>query len=402
MAVDRPGPHLDEAVRSVYAQDVRDLELIIVLNGWAATRWDPPAPPARVRLRSLEARGTNLAAAMNLALRHATHEHVARMDADDVSLPGRLSAQAAFLSQSPEIVAVGAAFDRIDEAGLRVETCRVPTDPREVRWRLLIENCVAHGSVMLRKSAILDAGGYDESCGRAQDYELWLRLTAGCPCIANLPEVFYRYRVDPVRRTGGGWRPSPEQAAVASVAMLRAWAALPSLPEDRALRDATAEAMLDPLRGAARLERMMTDIGPTRERFGALLWARSHSAAPPTRAVETARIALLHQLGAQLREDNVDRLWLWGAGRHTAWLLAHPGWFHGRIAGIVDDHRSGHMVHGFVVDPPSKLCPGDHVLLSSDTQEATMWASSADARARGVIVWRLYSDAVPLPIGAAA
>ncbi len=388
MATRSGGPLWRRAVASIEAQILRCRELIVVHTGGGG----PLGVEGVVgEVRVVEAPGANLAAAMNLAMRGAACEVVARMDDDDVSLPGRFAAQAAYLGEHPDAVVVGSGFERIDDAGRVIERCSVPTDPREVRWRMLVENCVAHGSVMMRRDAVLESWGYDEACERAQDYDLWLRLlTRRGAVIANVPEVLYRYRCDASARDAAGWRPSLEQAGVAAGALLRAWAALPGGEEDAALRSAMARVMAEPQGGAWIIEQLLTERGPTRAGMHALAWARQVRSAVPTGALEAGRAALLREAGASMRAARVERVWLWGAGKHTAWVLAHAGELGVRIVGIVDDFAHGTVAHGFEIAHPSELDDSCDVLLSSDTQEAAMWASSVSARARGVRVWRLY------------
>lgn len=67
---------------------------------------------------------------------------------------------------------------------------RHPTDPALVRWSLFFGCCVAHPSVILRRSAVLDAGGYDETTEPAEDYDLWLRVAeASSTSVTNSGEV---------------------------------------------------------------------------------------------------------------------------------------------------------------------------------------------------------------------
>jgi hypothetical protein len=401
-------PHFDGALASVLAQSLRPAEIVVVCTGMVPMVGLASGGAAAVRV--IAAPGVNLARALNIGLREARCPWVARMDDDDVSLPSRFAEQAAYLGEHSDVVVVGSAFERVDDAGRMIERCGVPCDPREVRWRMLVENCVAHGSVMMRKSAVMEAGGYDESCERAQDYDLWLRLLSQRgPVIANVPEVLYRYRCDASARDAAGWRPSAAQAGVAAGALLRAWAALPpgGGENDPELRQAMARVMAEPQGGAWIIERLLTERGPTRAGMHALAWARQVRAAVPMAALEAGRAALLREVGASMRAAGVERVWLWGAGKHTAWVLAHAGELGVRIVGIVDDFAHGTVAHGFEVAHPSELDDSCDVLLSSDTQEDAMWASSVSARARGVRVWRLYGrvDGVRTPraaMGAAA
>lgn len=67
---------------------------------------------------------------------------------------------------------------------------RHPTDSAFLWWSLFFSCCVAHPSVVMRRSAVLDAGGYDEAAEPAEDYDLWLRMAERSPgCILNTGEV---------------------------------------------------------------------------------------------------------------------------------------------------------------------------------------------------------------------
>lgn len=388
-------PWFAAALRSAIAQTLRPAEVLVVHTDAG----DPPdlLPDPVVRL--IRAPGANLARALNLGLREARCPLVARMDDDDESLPGRLAAQAGAMESRPELVALGTGFERIDRAGGLIESCTPPTDRREVRWRLLLGNCVTHGSVMLRREAVLAEGGYDESCERAQDFELWLRLTRDRPCVANLAEILYRYRCDPADRVGAGWRSSPGQEAVAARALKAAWERLPSVSPDIELERANALASRGA--GTAPIEALLTQRGPTIERVRALEAARASGLGVPA-SREPVRLARLREVGSLIRSSGVRRLWLWGAGRHTRWVLENKGSLGLDIAGVVDDARAGDLFEHAPVANPSSLGTGDHVLLSSDAHEDAMWTSSASARARGVTVWRLYGGSLHASAAGAA
>lgn len=389
-------PYLPLALGSIEAQSLRPAEVLIVVTGSRVPTQAASSKSGAYRV--LHVPGVNLAAALNHGLRAARFPLVARMDDDDECRPHRLAAQASYLAAHPEVVALGTAFERIDARGRTLESAQPPTDPRELRWRLLLANAVAHGSVMLRRDAVLEAGGYDESLDKAQDYDLWLRLTRDGPCVANLPEVLYRYRCDPAQRTASGWASSMEQASTAAAALVRAWSHLPDGFGDAALHGAVTRVLAGDTSGLAEVERVLTLHGPTRAGLTAWLWAR-HTCARADRAApesdEAAHRALLGGAAQRLRDAGASQVWLWGAGRHTARLLERSEELGFDIIGIIDDHRNGQMMHGFEVQSPSVLRPGEHVLLSSDAHEEALWRASAAARARGVVVHRLYTHRAP-------
>jgi len=224
------GDWFRDAVRSVLDQAGHDAELLIILNGADHASRSAAARIAEsdARVRVLERAQANLSAALNLALEEARHDLVARMDADDLSLPGRLERQIRFMREHPNAAVGGCAFQRIDGTGRILQTVAPPSEPGRIRWRLLIENVFAHGSVILRRDAVMAAGGYDESCDFAQDYDLWLRLASAGFELGALPDVLYRHRVRPGRECDA---PSAGQSAVAARALLRAWSELAGEPE---------------------------------------------------------------------------------------------------------------------------------------------------------------------------
>jgi hypothetical protein len=128
-------------------------------------------------LRIVAGQGDGLSHALNLGLVHARGRYIARMDADDIALPGRFAAQCHYLDRHPAIGVLGTQALRIDPAGIRSGQIRVPTGPRRVRAALGISCALIHPTVMLRRKPLLAVGGYRPQLDGAEDYDLWLRLS---------------------------------------------------------------------------------------------------------------------------------------------------------------------------------------------------------------------------------
>jgi hypothetical protein len=197
MAVRDAEHFVARAVDSILTQTLGDLELIVVdhassdrtpeiLSGLA--RED-----ARLRVCRLDA-DLGLAEALNLACEEARGPLIARMDGDDVAMPGRLERQAAYLADRPSVALVGGAALVIDDTGKGYHTRRPPTGDPDIRAILLERNCFIHSTVMARRDALSHVGGYRGKFTRAEDYDLWLRLAERHE-LANLPEVVLHYRV---------------------------------------------------------------------------------------------------------------------------------------------------------------------------------------------------------------
>ena len=187
--------HLTEAIESVLTQTMGDLEIVVVDDGSsdnsrAIVERFAHADP-RVRLVVNE-RNLGISAALNRGWQTARGALIARLDADDLALPGRLERQVAFLDAHPSVAVVGGAAHVIDSSGERLSTMRFPTESRVIRSTLRRHNCFAHPSVIVRRAALQDVGGY--RFDQSEDYDLWLRLSEHFD-LANLAEPLILYRV---------------------------------------------------------------------------------------------------------------------------------------------------------------------------------------------------------------
>jgi hypothetical protein len=124
----------------------------------------------------------------------ATGRYVARQDADDVSEPNRFEAQVRYLDSNPESALVGSAYTVIDEAGTSLFDRTMPSGVEITDALDAGKSPFAHGSVMMRRDALNDAGGYRSQFYFAQDFDLWLRI-AERHRVENLAEALYRWRL---------------------------------------------------------------------------------------------------------------------------------------------------------------------------------------------------------------
>jgi glycosyltransferase involved in cell wall biosynthesis len=185
---------LDEALDSICTQTFGDFELVVVDDG--STDSTPNLLERRrdPRLRSLRATGTGLVAALQQGLAATRGRYVARMDADDISEPHRLERQVALAEQLPRAALVASWVTVIDESGGALRREVLPTRHMDLARRLLLRNPFAHGSVLLRREAVDEVGGYRDDYGANEDYDLWRRLARGWE-LACIPESLYRYRI---------------------------------------------------------------------------------------------------------------------------------------------------------------------------------------------------------------
>lgn len=144
---------------------------------------------------------SGLAASLNRAIRLTQAPVIARMDADDVALPGRFWRPLAVLAARHEVGLVGGWALEIDRTGRVLRRREPPGDDAGLRRALWRGNPFVHSTVTFRRSVLEAVGGYDESFPVAQDYALWVRM-ARVTTLATVPEVLVLRRLLPGQASG--------------------------------------------------------------------------------------------------------------------------------------------------------------------------------------------------------
>ena len=202
MAAHTAAHHLAETMAGILAQTCASWELIAIDDGSTDDTGDilDRYAEENTRIRVIRQGNRGLAASLNSGVAEARGLYIARLDADDVPMPHRLATQVAWLDRHPEVVMVGSSAIYLAE-GVRTNTLKsVPTDPRTIRRLLVHGNCMIHPTIVMRKSALMAAGGYRTCFRAAQDYDLWLRMVEQGP-IANIAEPLIYYRIHPEQAT---------------------------------------------------------------------------------------------------------------------------------------------------------------------------------------------------------
>ena len=207
--------YLREAIESILTQTFRDFEYIIVddgsTDGTGAILAHYQKMDRRIRV-ACNPENEGQPAALNKGCRLAKGKYIARMDADDVSLPERLERQVKYLEAHPEIGVLGTWVELIDDRGTRVLPFFVchPVRSAVLKWRLIFNSAVIHPSVMMCRGLIERLGFYALEASTAEDYDLWIRASPETE-IVNLPHVLLKYRS---HEEGVSWRYSHFQEQV--------------------------------------------------------------------------------------------------------------------------------------------------------------------------------------------
>ncbi len=181
-------PYLGDAIRSVLAQQIDGIEIIVVDDG------STDHTPALVQ--AFEAAITYLqvphsgqpAATRNAGLRAARGDFIALLDSDDLFLSGKLAAQSAALAANADaglVYSNGHFFNADPDASTGRVLDGLPTPSGNCFAALLRGNFLFPGVTLIRRSCLDAVGAFDEApvlCG-VEDYDLWLRLAARFPLL---------------------------------------------------------------------------------------------------------------------------------------------------------------------------------------------------------------------------
>ena len=188
--------HVAEAIESILQQDLEDFEFIIVDDGSQDTTPQILADYARRddRIRIVTQANGGVTRALLSGIAEARGRYVARMDADDLSMPDRLRKQVALLLARPELVAVTCHIEHFGADGRTIRVEVPEHDPRLLPLLCCFFNRVGGGGQIMFDRAAYDAvGGFDPEFRVSEDYDLWTRMfTRGD--FGVVEEVLYRYR----------------------------------------------------------------------------------------------------------------------------------------------------------------------------------------------------------------
>lgn len=207
---------LIRAVNSVLGQTCRSLELIVVDDGSTDGAAEAMAPLAAAgKLRFVRQANRGVSAARNLGLDLARGRLLAFLDSDDYWAPEKCSRQARFMDERPELL-ICQTEEAWIRAGQRVNPGRKHLKKEGRIFEDSLELClISPSAVMLRPALLAEVGRFDEDLKAAEDYDLWLRVTARFE-VGLLREYL-------VTRTGG----RPDQlSAQPGLDRYRVWALL--------------------------------------------------------------------------------------------------------------------------------------------------------------------------------
>ena len=202
---------LNEALDSIFQQTLPPAEVIIVIDGPVPQGVTETICAFKTRFNILKSvlleKNMGLGYALKVGLQHCTCEYVARMDSDDVSCKNRMEKQILCFQMDSQLSIIGGfiqEFDNDSKKNLGIRS--VPCDDKEIKKYIRHRCPFNHMSVMFKKSAVYQAGSYQE-WHYNEDYYLWIRMLLSNCKFQNIPDilVYVRTGQDMYRRRGG-WK----------------------------------------------------------------------------------------------------------------------------------------------------------------------------------------------------
>jgi len=188
---------IQETVESVLNQTFSDFELIVIDDGSTDSTLEVLSRIKDPRLKVFSYPNAGVAASRNRGIARASGEYVAFLDHDDLWTADKLEAQLRALQENPQAGVAYSLVHCIDEAGRFLHACSRITASGDVYARLLVTDFLdTVSNPLIRKEALDQVGGFEESFASADDWDILLRLAARYPFVC-VPAVQVLYREHP-------------------------------------------------------------------------------------------------------------------------------------------------------------------------------------------------------------
>ncbi len=188
---------LKQAIESIITQSYRELELLVIcdktdekmdliLDSYAST-------DSRIKIIRNPYR-YGIPKSLNKGIQVSSGEYVARMDADDISLPNRIEREVEYLESNKDVDIVFTRVKYIDERGKRTRGYSHFVSDKDIKTSLYIGCLLHHPTVMMRKELLKKTNCYYDEKRTVEDYDISTRLALRGANFHQIHDVLYLYR----------------------------------------------------------------------------------------------------------------------------------------------------------------------------------------------------------------
>jgi glycosyltransferase involved in cell wall biosynthesis len=193
MSVYNEEKYISAAIKSILNQTYPYFEFIIINDGSTDNSESIIKSFKDERIVYKKIEKVNFSKALNEGLNIAKYNYVARMDADDISLPDRFEKQIKFMVENPDVQVLSSGY-ALFKNKIISHIHKLPQNDRDIKEQLNYSGSVCHAGSIYSKNYILQFGGYNESLDMLEDMDLWLRIRKETK-FHNLDEVLYLIRI---------------------------------------------------------------------------------------------------------------------------------------------------------------------------------------------------------------
>jgi glycosyltransferase involved in cell wall biosynthesis len=189
---------IKETLDSIINQTFRDLEIIIINDGSQDSTLKAIANIQDPRIMVFSYPNAGVSVSRNRGIERAKGEYISFIDDDDLWTAEKLESQLKLLQENPDAAVAYSWTDWIDEKSQLIGEGVHLTITGDVYSKLLLVDFIGSGSnVLIRKQALIEVGGFDDSLVHAEDWDLWLKLAKRYHFVAvPSPQILYRKSSD--------------------------------------------------------------------------------------------------------------------------------------------------------------------------------------------------------------
>lgn len=186
--------HISEAIDSILNQTFSDFELIIINDGSTDRTLSilQKYADTDVRIRLYSRNNMGLVSTLNECIHYSSGVWIARMDADDISLPNRLKDQLLHLENSGSDICGG--YVELFGSSQKNTILKYPSSDEAIKISLLFDSPFAHPAIMMSASLAKELQYDPAFSDGAEDYDLWARIAENGGRMSNIPQVVLLYR----------------------------------------------------------------------------------------------------------------------------------------------------------------------------------------------------------------
>jgi glycosyltransferase involved in cell wall biosynthesis len=189
--------YIEEALKSIINQTYKNLEIIVVNDGSTDTSLSIIEKLAKQdnRIVIINKNNSGIVNSLNLAIEKSRGKYLVRMDADDISLPYRITTQVDFMEKNQNIDICGS-YIQVFGNIVKEKVLKYPLTDKYIKEKLIYAAPFAHPAIIIRRKSLINNHlKYNDSFQHAEDYALYV-YSSSYLHYANIPKILLKYRME--------------------------------------------------------------------------------------------------------------------------------------------------------------------------------------------------------------